>query len=35
VQDDYAQSGDLVVMTGGHPIAQHGLTNFLKVVEIA
>jgi pyruvate kinase len=29
-----AQRGDLVVMTGGHPIAARGPTNFVKVVQI-
>lgn len=29
-----AAKGDAVVMTGGYPIVQHGLTNFLKIVEI-
>lgn len=31
----YVQAGDRVVMTGGHPIARRGLTNFLKIVEIS
>jgi pyruvate kinase len=30
----YAKSGDLVVMTGGHPVYRHGPTNFLKVIKI-
>lgn len=30
----YASPGDLAVMTGGHPIAKRGKTNFLKIVEI-
>jgi pyruvate kinase len=29
-----AQPGDQVVMTGGHPIAARGRTNFVKVLEI-
>lgn len=29
-----AQPNDYVVMTGGHPIAQHGQTNFLKILQI-
>jgi pyruvate kinase len=28
------QGGDLVVLTGGHPIYRHGPTNFLKVMQI-
>ena len=31
---DLAHAGDYVVMTGGHPIAAHGQTNFLKVLQI-
>ncbi len=31
---EYACPGDLVIMTGGHPIEDRGLTNFLKIVEI-
>ncbi|HEX5692850.1 MAG TPA: pyruvate kinase, partial [Roseiflexaceae bacterium] len=30
----YAQKGDSVVMTGGHPIAARGQTNFVKVLQI-
>ncbi|NJK78877.1 MAG: pyruvate kinase [Chloroflexaceae bacterium] len=30
----FAQEGDLAVMTGGHPIAKRGPTNFLKIVRI-
>ncbi len=30
----YATSGSQVVMTGGHPIAAHGATNFVKVIQI-
>jgi pyruvate kinase len=30
----YVQRGDLVVLTGGHPIYRYGPTNFLKVVEV-
>jgi pyruvate kinase len=30
----YARPGDLIVMTGGHPIVRRGATNFLKMVEI-
>jgi pyruvate kinase len=29
-----AEPGDNVVMTGGHPISQHGQTNLLKVIQI-
>jgi pyruvate kinase len=28
------QRGDIVVLTGGHPIYRYGPTNFLKVVEV-
>jgi pyruvate kinase len=34
LKHEHAQIGDLVVMTGGHPIARRGATNFLKIVEI-
>jgi pyruvate kinase len=34
VDRGYAQPGDLVVMTGGHPTYRHGQTNFLKIVEV-
>jgi len=27
----YAQPGDLIVITGGHPLERHGPTNFLKI----
>jgi len=30
----YAQTGDTIIVTGGHPIVQGGPTNFLKVMEI-
>jgi pyruvate kinase len=30
----YVQPGDAVVVTGGHPIAAHGATNFVKVLQI-
>jgi len=30
----FAQPGDTVVMTGGHPIAAHGETNFVKVLRV-
>jgi len=30
----YVQRGDLVVLTGGHPVYQYGPTNFLKVLTI-
>jgi pyruvate kinase len=30
----YAARGSQVVMTGGHPIAAHGATNFVKVIQI-
>lgn len=29
-----ARPGEYVVMTGGHPITQHGQTNFLKILQI-
>jgi len=30
----FAQRGDQVVMTGGHPITSRGSTNFVKVIQI-
>jgi len=30
----FARPGDAVVVTGGHPIAAHGATNFVKVLQI-
>ena len=30
----FTQPGDTVVITGGHPIAARGHTNFVKVVQI-
>jgi pyruvate kinase len=30
----YVQRGDLVVLTGGHPVYTYGPTNFLKVVTV-
>jgi pyruvate kinase len=30
----FAQPGDAVVMTGGHPIAARGATNFVKVLQL-
>jgi pyruvate kinase len=30
----FAQHGDQVVMTGGHPITARGSTNFVKVIQI-
>jgi pyruvate kinase len=33
-EEGYAQSGDTVVITGGHPFSQHGDTNFLKIAQI-
>jgi pyruvate kinase len=30
----YAQRGDMVVMTGGHPISVRGPTNFVKVIQV-
>jgi pyruvate kinase len=30
----YAQPGDTLVMTGGHPIAVRGVTNFVKVLQL-
>lgn len=30
----FAQPGDSVVVTGGHPIAARGATNFVKVQQI-
>lgn len=34
LQQGLAQKGESVVMTGGHPIAARGSTNFVKVFEI-
>jgi pyruvate kinase len=34
VENDCAQHGDRVVMTGGHPLASRGPTNFIKIVNI-
>lgn len=34
IQRGLAIPGDRLVMTGGHPIAGHGATNFLKIFEI-
>jgi pyruvate kinase len=31
----FAQPGDTVVMTGGHPIAARGQTNFVKVMQLS
>jgi pyruvate kinase len=31
----FVQPGDMVVVTGGHPIAARGTTNFVKVLQIA
>ena len=28
------ESGDTVVVTGGHPFSQHGDTNFLKIMQV-
>ncbi len=30
----FAQPGDMVVVTGGHPIAARGKTNFVKVIQV-
>jgi pyruvate kinase len=30
----YARPGDQIVMTGGHPIATRGATNFVKVTRL-
>ena len=30
----FARAGDVVVMTGGHPIAARGTTNFVKVIQL-
>jgi pyruvate kinase len=30
----FAHAGDMVVMTGGHPIAARGQTNFVKVMQL-
>lgn len=35
IDSELAQPKDYVVMTGGHPIAHHGQTNFLKILQIA
>jgi pyruvate kinase len=34
VERSLGNPGDLVVMTGGHPIATRGPTNFVKVLEL-
>ena len=34
LQNGYSQSGDTVVITGGHPFSQHGPTNFLKIWQV-
>ncbi len=34
IERGYAQRGDTIVITGGHPIYRHGPTNFVKVVEL-
>jgi pyruvate kinase len=34
LQQGYAQAGDHVVITGGHPITQSGPTNFVKVLTL-
>ncbi len=34
ISQGYARHGDQVVMTGGHPIAAHGQTNFVKVIRL-
>ena len=31
----FAQPGDSIVMTGGHPIAARGTTNFVKVLQVS
>lgn len=31
----YAQEGDTVVVTGGHPVVQGGPTNFLKILTVS
>jgi pyruvate kinase len=30
-----AQPGELIVMTGGHPLSARGATNFVKVIRLA
>jgi pyruvate kinase len=34
LEQNCVQRGDRVVMTGGHPLAARGATNFIKIVEI-
>jgi pyruvate kinase len=34
LQQDHAQAGDNVVITGGHPITRSGPTNFVKVLTV-
>lgn len=34
VENQCARSGERVVMTGGHPLAARGATNFIKIVDI-
>jgi pyruvate kinase len=34
LRNGIVQPGQLVVMTGGHPLAARGATNFVKIVEI-
>jgi pyruvate kinase len=29
-----ARPGDTIILTGGHPFAQHGPTNFLKIMRV-
>lgn len=31
---NYARHGESVVMTGGHPLSERGMTNFLKILQI-
>lgn len=33
-QQELAKDGDIVVLTGGHPIAKGGPTNFLKIMQV-
>jgi pyruvate kinase len=35
LENNCVQPGARVVMTGGHPLAARGATNFLKIVEIS
>ena len=34
LEQGYARPGETVIITGGHPLNEHGPTNFLKIYEI-